>query len=92
MDNNVVHTMTNGGDARGGTREEVRQVPRVRAARFRGEDESMGNSLKKIHDLACHDCKPIKITYFIMIFASVHFFLSHLPSFNSITLVSLAAA
>lgn len=34
--------MTNGGDARGGTREEVRQVPRVRAARFRGEDESMG--------------------------------------------------
>ncbi|KAL0535075.1 hypothetical protein IC582_029389 [Cucumis melo] len=51
-----------------------------------------GNSLKKIHDLACHDCKPIKTTYFIMIFASVHFFLSHLPSFNSITLVSLAAA
>ncbi|KAA0040728.1 Aa_trans domain-containing protein [Cucumis melo var. makuwa] len=51
-----------------------------------------GNSLKKIHDLACHDCKPIKTTYFIMIFASVHFFLSNLPSFNSITLVSLAAA
>ena len=51
-----------------------------------------GNSLKKIHDLACPDCKPIKTTYFIMIFASVHFFLSHLPSFDSITLVSLAAA
>ena len=27
MDNNVVHTMANGGDARGGTREEIRQVP-----------------------------------------------------------------
>ncbi|XP_038895473.1 lysine histidine transporter 2-like [Benincasa hispida] len=52
-----------------------------------------GNSLKKIHDLACHgSCKSIKTTYFIMIFASVHFFLSHLPSLDSITLVSLAAA
>jgi hypothetical protein len=51
-----------------------------------------GKSLKKIHDLLCTDCKSIKTTYFIMIFASVHFVLSHLPSFNSITGVSLAAA
>ncbi|CAK9172563.1 unnamed protein product [Ilex paraguariensis] len=51
-----------------------------------------GKSLKKIHDTVCSGCKPIKTTYFIMIFGSVHFFLSHLPSFNSITVISLAAA
>lgn len=51
-----------------------------------------GKSLKKFHDTICQDCKDIKTTYFIMIFASVHFFLSHLSSFNSIAGVSLAAA
>ncbi|KAJ9562487.1 hypothetical protein OSB04_007647 [Centaurea solstitialis] len=52
-----------------------------------------GKSLKKFHDLLCNDnCKDIKLTYFIMIFASVHFVLSHLPNFNSISGVSLAAA
>ncbi|KAI4365974.1 hypothetical protein MLD38_021906 [Melastoma candidum] len=51
-----------------------------------------GKSLKKFHDTVCTGCKPIKTTYFIMIFASVHFVLSHLPSFNSVTGVSLAAA
>ncbi|KAL0431588.1 UNVERIFIED_CONTAM: Lysine histidine transporter 1 [Sesamum radiatum] len=51
-----------------------------------------GQSLKKFHDLVCDDCKDIKLTYFIMIFASVHFGLSQLPSFNSISGVSLAAA
>lgn len=52
-----------------------------------------GRSLKKFHDLVCNDnCKDIKLTYFIMIFASVHFVLSHLPNFNSISGVSLAAA
>ncbi|KAF2302628.1 hypothetical protein GH714_000462 [Hevea brasiliensis] len=51
-----------------------------------------GKSLKKFHDTVCPDCKDIKTTYFIMIFASVHFVLSHLPSFNSVTGVSLAAA
>lgn len=63
-----------------------------------------GKSLKKFHDLVCNidsnsnssnirsGCKPIKQTYFIMIFASVHFVLSHLPNFNSISGVSLAAA
>ncbi|XP_075515211.1 lysine histidine transporter 1-like [Primulina tabacum] len=53
-----------------------------------------GKSLKKFHDLICEDkkCKDIKLTYFIMIFASVHFVLSHLPNFNSISGVSLAAA
>ncbi|KVI02538.1 Amino acid transporter, transmembrane [Cynara cardunculus var. scolymus] len=52
-----------------------------------------GKSLKKFHDLVCDEsCKDIKLTYFIMIFASVHFVLSHLPNFNSIAGVSLAAA
>ncbi|KAL0381796.1 UNVERIFIED_CONTAM: Lysine histidine transporter 1 [Sesamum angustifolium] len=51
-----------------------------------------GKSLKKFHDIICTDCKEIKLTYFIMIFASVHFVLSHLPNFNSISGVSLAAA
>ncbi|RXH69582.1 hypothetical protein DVH24_037366 [Malus domestica] len=51
-----------------------------------------GKSLQKVHNSVCSDCKKIKLTYFIMIFASVHFVLSHLPNFNSISGVSLAAA
>ncbi|KAK9925461.1 hypothetical protein M0R45_033785 [Rubus argutus] len=58
-----------------------------------------GRSLQKVHNIAtgCSvdqtDCKKnIKLTYFIMIFASVHFVLSHLPNFHSISGVSLAAA
>jgi amino acid permease len=51
-----------------------------------------GKSLQKVHDTVCTDCKRIKLTYFIMIFASVHFVLSHLPNFHSISGVSLAAA
>ncbi|RYR54513.1 hypothetical protein Ahy_A06g029807 isoform A [Arachis hypogaea] len=52
-----------------------------------------GKSLQKFHKTVCSSsCKHIKLTFFIMIFASVHFVLSHLPTFNSITLVSLAAA
>lgn len=51
-----------------------------------------GKSLQKFHKTVCEGCKPIKTTYFIMIFASVHFVLSHLPNFNSISGVSLAAA
>ncbi|KAJ4729401.1 lysine histidine transporter 1 [Melia azedarach] len=51
-----------------------------------------GRSLQKVHDLVCKGRKPIKTTYFIMIFASVHFVLAHLPNFNSISGVSLAAA
>ncbi|KAG7985827.1 hypothetical protein I3843_03G047100 [Carya illinoinensis] len=51
-----------------------------------------GQSLKKFHDTVCPDCKNIKLTYFIMIFASVQFVLSHLRNFNSISGVSLAAA
>ncbi|XP_039120909.1 lysine histidine transporter 2-like isoform X1 [Dioscorea cayenensis subsp. rotundata] len=51
-----------------------------------------GKSLKKFHDVVCPSCKSIKLTYFIMIFGSVHFVLSQLPNFNSISGVSLAAA
>jgi amino acid permease len=52
-----------------------------------------GKSLKKFHDVICDGkCKDIKLTYFIMIFASVHFVLSQLPNFNSISGISLAAA
>ncbi|PKI77031.1 hypothetical protein CRG98_002534 [Punica granatum] len=51
-----------------------------------------GKSLKKFHDTVCPSCTPIKTTYFIIIFASINFVLSHLPNFNSISIVSLAAA
>ncbi|CBI27466.3 unnamed protein product, partial [Vitis vinifera] len=51
-----------------------------------------GKSLQKFHNTVCPNCKPIRTTYFIMIFASCHFVLSHLPNFNSITGVSFAAA
>lgn len=51
-----------------------------------------GKSLQKLQQSACPTCQPIKTTYFIMIFASVHFVLSHLPNFNSISGISLAAA
>lgn len=51
-----------------------------------------GKSLMKFHDLVCSSCPKIRQTFWIMIFASVHFVLSQLPNFNSIAGVSLAAA
>ncbi|KAL6551401.1 hypothetical protein OROMI_021889 [Orobanche minor] len=51
-----------------------------------------GKSLQKFHHSVCPECHSIKLTYFILLFASVHFVLSHLPNFNSISIVSLAAA
>lgn len=51
-----------------------------------------GKCLKKFHDTVCPNCKDIKTTYFIMVYASVQFVLSHLPSFNSIIAVSIAAS
>ncbi|XP_027336524.1 lysine histidine transporter 1-like [Abrus precatorius] len=51
-----------------------------------------GKSLKKIHETLCDGCKPIKTTYFIMMFSCIQFILSHLPSFNSIAGISWAAA
>ncbi|KAK8710784.1 hypothetical protein V6N13_146094 [Hibiscus sabdariffa] len=51
-----------------------------------------GKSLKKIYNTVHPDGSDIRTTYFIMMFALVHFVLSHLPSFNSITAVSFFAA
>ncbi|CAH9135849.1 unnamed protein product [Cuscuta epithymum] len=51
-----------------------------------------GTSLMKFCQTVFPTWKPLKRTYFIMIFGSVHFVLSHLPNFNSIALISLAAA
>ncbi|OIW02987.1 hypothetical protein TanjilG_13624 [Lupinus angustifolius] len=51
-----------------------------------------GKSLQKVHDLVCNNCRTMKTSYFIMIFASVHFVLAHLPNFNAISGISLAAA
>ncbi|XP_061992489.1 lysine histidine transporter 2-like [Rosa rugosa] len=51
-----------------------------------------GKSLKKVHDVLCPSCKDIRTTFWIMIFASCHFVLSHLPNFNSMSGISLAAA
>ncbi|CAN6353289.1 unnamed protein product [Urochloa humidicola] len=52
-----------------------------------------GQCLRKFHDLVCHGrCKDIRLTYWIMIFGSVHLPLSQFPNFNSISAVSAAAA
>ncbi|KAL6865295.1 hypothetical protein ACP4OV_016446 [Aristida adscensionis] len=52
-----------------------------------------GQSLKKVHDLLCGGrCTDIRLTFWIMIFASVHFALSQFPNFNSISAVSAGAA
>lgn len=52
-----------------------------------------GKSLQKIHQLLCKEpCKDIKLSFFIMMFAACQFVLSQLPDFNSISMVSLAAA
>ncbi|OIS97887.1 PREDICTED: lysine histidine transporter-like 2 [Nicotiana attenuata] len=51
-----------------------------------------GKSLKKFQEILFPNAKPIKLTYFIMIFSSFQFILSHLPNFNSISSVSFVAA
>ncbi|KAK9113505.1 hypothetical protein Syun_020302 [Stephania yunnanensis] len=53
-----------------------------------------GRSLQKAYNTLCTSsgCKDIRLTYWIMIFAAPHFVLSQLPNFNSIWVISLAAA
>lgn len=51
-----------------------------------------GKSLQKFHACFWPNSNPRRTTYYIMMFGGVQFFLSHLPSFNSITGVSLLAA
>ncbi|KAI9122786.1 hypothetical protein K1719_005675 [Acacia pycnantha] len=51
-----------------------------------------GQSLRNFHHTVCPVCDEIKLSYFIMMFSSAQFVLSHLPNFNAISGVSLAAA
>ncbi|KAJ3701710.1 hypothetical protein LUZ61_005415 [Rhynchospora tenuis] len=51
-----------------------------------------GRSLKKFHDLFRPEDTSFRLSHFIMIFGSCHYLLSMCPNFNSISLVSLAAA
>ncbi|KAG4975407.1 hypothetical protein JHK82_032292 [Glycine max] len=51
-----------------------------------------GKSLKKVHDTLCPDCKDIKTSYWIVIFASVNFALAQCPNLNDISAISFAAA
>lgn len=48
--------------------------------------------MKKFMEMACVNCFEVKQSYWILIFGSIHFFLSQLPNFNSVAGVSLAAA
>uniref|UniRef100_A0A803KV68 Amino acid transporter transmembrane domain-containing protein n=1 Tax=Chenopodium quinoa TaxID=63459 RepID=A0A803KV68_CHEQI len=51
-----------------------------------------GSSLMKFYNIVYPSGQPVKLPYFIMMYASVQFFLSNLPDFNSIAGVSFAAA
>lgn len=51
-----------------------------------------GKSLKKVHDTLCTDCKDIRTSYWIMIFASANLVLSQCPNLNSISAISFSAA
>jgi len=51
-----------------------------------------GKSLKKFHDTICPDCKDIRTSYWIVIFASVNLVLAQFPNFNSISVISFGAA
>ncbi|KAL8142347.1 hypothetical protein V2J09_015379 [Rumex salicifolius] len=51
-----------------------------------------GKCLKKFVEVAFPAATQLKLTYYIMIFASPHLLLSHIPNFNSISGISLAAA
>lgn len=51
-----------------------------------------GNCLKKFVEMTCTNCNRLKESYWICIFGALHFFLSQLPNFNSVSGVSLAAA
>lgn len=51
-----------------------------------------GTSMKKIYHVLYPDGKEIRSTWFYVAFGALHIFLSHLPSFNSITAISFFAA
>ncbi|KAL5776240.1 hypothetical protein ACOSP7_009166 [Xanthoceras sorbifolium] len=51
-----------------------------------------GKSLMKFVELVAPSFPGTRLTYFILIFAAIHFFLSQTPNFNSLKGVSLLAA
>ncbi|XP_024517613.1 lysine histidine transporter 1 [Selaginella moellendorffii] len=56
-----------------------------------------GKSLKRFYELVscapdATGCKHIRQSYWILVFASIHFVLAQLPNFNSISGISLSAA
>ncbi|KAL3532927.1 hypothetical protein ACH5RR_006448 [Cinchona calisaya] len=53
-----------------------------------------GKSLKKFIDIVCPPpkCHEIELTYYILMFGSIHFGISHLPNFHSLSAISLSAA
>ncbi|KAL7110530.1 hypothetical protein ACP275_05G031800 [Erythranthe tilingii] len=51
-----------------------------------------GKCLKKFMEIVCTNCAPMRQSYWIGVFGCLHFFLSQLPDFNSISRVSMAAA
>ena len=51
-----------------------------------------GQSLKKFHQTVCRSCKPVRKSYWILIFSSIHYFLSMSPKLSSVAGVSMAAA
>ncbi|KAG6601305.1 Lysine histidine transporter-like 6 [Cucurbita argyrosperma subsp. argyrosperma] len=51
-----------------------------------------GKCMKKFMEMACVNCVEVRQSYWILIFGSIHLFLSQLPNFNSVAGVSLAAA
>ncbi|KAL2484750.1 Lysine histidine transporter-like 6 [Abeliophyllum distichum] len=51
-----------------------------------------GKCLKKFMEITCTNCTKIRQSYWICIFGGLQFFLSQLPDFNSVSVVSLAAA
>ncbi|GAB2280098.1 hypothetical protein Dimus_014735 [Dionaea muscipula] len=51
-----------------------------------------GKCLKKFMEIAFTNLTPVRQSYWILLFGAIHFFLSQLPNFNSVSAVSLAAA
>ncbi|MED6159167.1 hypothetical protein PIB30_039770 [Stylosanthes scabra] len=51
-----------------------------------------GKCLYKFMEIACTNCTQPKVSYAILSFGAIHFFLSQLPNFDSVVGVSLLAA
>ena len=51
-----------------------------------------GQSLNKFHEKLCRSCKPLRQSYWILIFSCIHYLLALLPNLSSLAGVSMAAA